>query len=320
MKPKTKHRINTAITAVALIVAVGLLSQRLRAIRPQELIDHLDTLPGSRIFLILISTGISYWILTGFDWVALRFLRKPVAYSQAARAAFVGYSLSKNLGISWLTGGSLRYRFYSRCGMGLKEVTKLILFNTTTFLCGFFFWGGLSFTFSSFRNGPGAYLPDLTIRLIGIGLLALPSLYLTASFLGWKTLSFRRRRWSVPPFHMALMQMTLGVLDVFFAIWILYLFLPPGSIAFTSFFGTFFTGQLLAILSHSPGGLGVFETVMFEMLKDLFSEATLLSSLLLYRIVYFLIPLALGITLLAIDELGLRKRPAVASMLHPEKK
>jgi len=137
LKQKTRNQINTAITFSALMVAVTLLSYRLRAIRLEELTEHLRTLKGSRVLLIFFSTGISYLILTGFDWAALRYLRKTIPYRQVAQAAFVGYSLSKNLGISWLTGGSLRYRFYSRCGIGLKDVTKLILFNTATFLCRF---------------------------------------------------------------------------------------------------------------------------------------------------------------------------------------
>lgn len=301
------------------MVAVALLSHRLRAIHPSELIGYLKTLRGSRILLVLLSTGVSYGILTGFDWLALHFLRKPVPYPQIALAAFVSYSLSKNLGISWVTGGSLRFRFYSRYGIGLKEVTKLVLFNTATFLLGFLFWGGLSFAVFPFKNGSASF-PELTVRLIGLGLLALPSLYLTASLLGWKTLSFRRRKWSIPPFKIAILQLVLGILDVFFTIWILYLLLPAGAITLPSFFGIFFTGELLAILSHAPGGIGIFETAMFEMLKDLFSEQLLLSSLLLYRIAYFLLPLAVGVTLLAIDQWKLHRRPIIASILHPEKK
>ena len=311
---------NTAIMIAALLFAVVVISRRLHAIRPSELIDYLKTLGGSRILLVFLSTGISYAILTGFDWLALRFLRKPVPYHHVARAAFVGYSLGKNLGISWVTGGSMRYRFYSRYGIGLKEVTKLVLFNTTTFLLGFSFWGGVSFLAFPLKNGPSAYLPELTVRLIGLGLLVLPSLYLTASFLGWESLSFRRRKWRIPPVKIALAQMALGALDVFFTIWVLYLILPPGAIPLHSFFGIFFTGELLAILSHAPGGIGIFETAMFEMLKGLFSEQPLLSSLLLYRIIYFLLPLTLGVTLLAMDEWRLRRRPMIPSMLHPEKK
>src|SRR5581483_6742781 len=317
---KTKHRINTAIMLAALLVAVAVLSRRLHAIRPSELINYLKMLKGGRILLIFLSTGISYAILTGFDWLALRFLRKPIPYPHIARAAFIGYSLGKNLGISWVTGGSMRYRFYLRYGIGLKEVTKLVLFNTTTFLLGFFFWGGISFLIFPFKGGPSDYLPGLTVRLLGLGLLILPSFYLTASWLGWKTLSFRRRKWKVPPFKFALAQFALGLLDVFFTIWILYLLLPPGGISLPSFFGIFFTGELLAILSHAPGGIGIFETAMFEMLKNFFSEELLLSSLLLYRIIYFLLPLTLGVALLTLDEWKLRKRPMVASILHPEKK
>lgn len=320
MKQPAKNRINTAISLIALIIAIFLLSQRLRTIHFYELVEHLRSISGLRLALILILTGISYWTLTGFDWIAIRFLSKRITYAHIAKSAFVGYSLSKNLGLSWLTGGSLRYRFYYRCGLTLREVSKLILFNTTTFFLGFLFWGGLSFTAFPLKENLVSYLPSSTLRLTGAGLLSVPALYLLFCFLGRKELRLRHRRWKIAPPRIALIQVTFGILDVFLTLSVLYLLLPPGTIGLPSFFSIFFTGQVLAILSHAPGGLGVFETVMFELMKDLISESSLLSALLLYRIVYFLLPLALGITLLAADEIRLRKGAISVSVLHPEKK
>lgn len=321
MKQSTKNWINTAISFAVMVIAVTLLYHRLRNVSMEALVGHLRALEKTKIFLVLMSTVLSYLVLTGYDWLALRFLKKKISYSRAALASFIGYSLSKNLGISWLTGGSLRYRFYSRWGLGLGEVTKLVLFNTSTFLLGFFLWGGLAFSFFPLvQSDLTSFLPRPALRAIGISLILLPLSYLLLCFSRRKVISFRGRRWTLPPPSIALLQLMFGMLDVFFTLWPLYLLLPAGALKLTSFFGIYFTGQLISILTHSPGGLGVFETVMFEMMKGGISEPALLSSLLLYRVVYFLLPLVLGIALLAIDEIRLRKGSISVTALHPQKK
>lgn len=88
---------------------------------------------------------------------------------------------------------------------------------------------------------------------------------------------------------------------------VLYWILPPGAVSIGTFIGAYFIVEVVAILTHAPGGIGVFESSMLVLLDGRLSEAALLSSLLLYRVIYFLIPMVIGIALLAIDEI--RSRP-----------
>jgi uncharacterized membrane protein YbhN (UPF0104 family) len=58
------------------------------------------------------------------------------------------------------------------------------------------------------------------------------------------------------------------------------------------------------IASHVPGGIGVLESIILSLLPG----ASVLAALLLFRVVYYLVPLALGLTLLALSEVLLKPR------------
>src|SRR5207302_56579 len=56
----------------------------------------------------------------------------------------------------------------------------------------------------------------------------------------------------------------------------------------------FLLAQVVALVSHVPGGLGVFETVMVLLLQPDVPPDLALGSLLVYRVAYYLVPLVLG--------------------------
>lgn len=315
MKTETRNWINTLIGLVALIAAGFFLYKRFRTINIVEVADYLRSLAYIRLLTIILWTAISYFILTCYDWLSLRFLKKKISYPRVALASFVGYSISKNLGISWLTGGSMRYRFYSRWGLNLKDVSKLVLFNTSTFLLGFFFWGGFSFLFYPLEEGVIPFLPKSLFPMAGLLLWGIPLVYLGICSRLNKEITLRGRTWHLPPFKIALSQLFVGAIDVFVTLWVLYLILPPGAISVGTFLAAYFMAEVVAILTHAPGGIGVFESTMLMLLDGRLSEAALLSSLLLYRVVYYLFPLVIGIALLAIDEIRYRPK-SLDAVLH----
>jgi len=312
----TRNWINTLIGLAALVAAGFFLYRRFRTLDLAEVAQFLRAIEPMRLVVIALWTVISYSILTGYDLLALRFLRKRIPYPQVALASFVGSSISKNLGISWLTGGSMRYRFYSRRGLTLKDVSKLVLFNTSTFLCGFFFWGGFSFFFFSVNQTLPAGLPNPMRPWIGVLLWGLLLLYFLICSQSRKTFTFWGRTWHLPPLSIALGQWLLGTVDVFVTLWILFLILPPGAVSLGTFLRAYFIGEVVAILTHAPGGVGVFESTLSILLSGRLPAAALLSSLLLYRLIYFLIPLIIGLVLLSIDEVHYRPGRSPEAVLH----
>ena len=58
---------------------------------------------------------------------------------------------------------------------------------------------------------------------------------------------------------------------------------------------------MLGIASNAPGGIGVFEATMLKTVPA-HSEAALFASLLLFRILYYLVPFFLALALLGAHE------------------
>ena len=73
----------------------------------------------------------------------------------------------------------------------------------------------------------------------------------------------------------------------------MYLLVPDNpNIDFVSLAVVFILATLLGFASHAPGSLGVFDAAMLVALPQ-FGKEELLASLLMFRILYFLIPFAI---------------------------
>ena len=62
------------------------------------------------------------------------------------------------------------------------------------------------------------------------------------------------------------------------------------------------TATLLGFASHAPGGIGVFDAAMLLALIQ-FDREELLAALLLFRLLYYIIPFALSLIVLGVREL-----------------
>ena len=98
------------------------------------------------------------------------------------------------------------------------------------------------------------------------------------------------------------MQMLIGTVEMLAAISALYVLLPAGSAPpFVDFLPIYVGAVLAGIVSHSPGGLGVFETIMLASFPAE-ARADLLAAILCYRLTYTALPFVLGSTALAVFE------------------
>jgi hypothetical protein len=85
----------------------------------------------------------------------------------------------------------------------------------------------------------------------------------------------------------------------------MYLLMPAQpDIDFISLAVVFILATLLGFASHAPGSLGVFEFAMLVALPQ-FGKEQMLATLLLFRILYFLIPFSIAITVMGSRELWL---------------
>lgn len=248
------------------------------------------TLLAAAGFMAMSFLGIALYDLLAVRAVASRHLP---AYIPAATGA-AGYAVSGLLGVSYLTGTAVRYRVYSAFGLDLGTITGVVAVSWSGFLSGLaIVLGGL---LALHPAGLGAVLPISPAVETGAGLALLGTLggYLLWVATGARVLTIGGFALSLPRLPIALALTAAGVLDISGAALTLYILLPADAAVNLSFFFTIFFGAVcLGILSHSPGGLGVFEATIIAGLGAT-GRADVLAALVLYRVIYTILPFAIA--------------------------
>jgi uncharacterized membrane protein YbhN (UPF0104 family) len=250
----------------------------------------------------LVLTALSYIALTGYDALALRQLGLRVRYRIAALASFTSYAFSFNLGFPVVTAAAVRYWIYSRVGVSAVQVANV------TVIAGVTFWLGMASVVGVGlieRAGALAGIDKLPAFVnIALGLLICGGV---GYYLVWVSLKPRRVRlrghlFELPGLLPSAGQTVLGVIDLCCAAAALFWLLPPDmSLDFFTFASVYVFACLLGVVSHAPGGIGVFEATMLNALPGQ-SQESLLASLLLFRVLYYFLPFLFALALLGADE------------------
>ncbi len=309
MPERLRQVIPIAIGLVLFLVALEVLRVELRTVTWHELTAEALRTPPSQLGLALVLTIINYAALTGYDFLAFAYIGKTLPRRRIAMASFLAYAISNNIGFAMLSGASVRYRFYTRWGVNPEELSRIVFSYSVTFWLGLLGLGGLSLVVH-----PLPSLDDLPARqlLIPFGwvLMLVPPAYVIAAIVRRQPLRLGRFEWPMPPPAIAVSQVLLSAGEWTVAGAVLYVLLPPSSLPFLQFLGTFLIAILLGMASHVPSGLGVFEGMMVLLLKPYLTSRQLLPALALYRAVYYLLPLSVAVIGLVADEVRQRRADA----------
>lgn len=307
MKIPLIRYVGPLIGLMLFVAALWVLHQALADYHYQDVVAYLDRLPHAQLFAALLATALSYLVTTGYDWLALRYIRRPLPWPKISFAALLSYAFSNSVGLSLLTSSSLRYRLYSSWGLTAVEIAKIVMFTTLTLWLGILTVGGGVLALDPLELGAVPYLA-LDSRLLGALMLLLPTVYVLLGALRRRPLHWKL--WELPMVRprLALPQLAVGALDWVMAGVVLYALLPvDDGVGFGLVLGVFLVAQIAGLLSHIPGGLGVFESLVLALLGDRLPAADLLGALLAYRSIYYLLPLALAAIALGFYELRRQK-------------
>jgi len=289
------------------VAALWVLHRALAEYRYQDVVAYLEGLPHLQLAAALLATALSYLVTTGYDWLALRYIRRPLPWPKVGFAALLSYAFSNSVGLSVLTSSSLRYRLYSSWGLTAVEIAKIVVFATLTLWLGILAVGGAVLALNPLDLEA---IPNLALdgQSLGFLMLMLPAIYVLLGLLRRRPLELGP--WQLPMVRprLALPQLAVGALDWIVASVVLYVLLPAlGTVGFGHVLGVFLVAQIVGLLSHVPGGLGVFESLVLLLLQDRLLAADLLGALLAYRLVYYLLPLVLAAIALGAYELRHQK-------------
>jgi len=283
-----------AIGAI-LTLALWLLFGELRHYRFRDIAKGLSLYPLSSIALAGLLTFLSYLILTLFDTMGVRYAGASLSWPRTAFTSFLSYVFSYNVGLSIFGSSAVRYRFYSAWGLTPPEIAKIVGFCVFSFWVGLFSMGSLTFILSPPEPVPGLAAFFSWGRWIGIVLGIAVLAYLAVCALNWKGLKIRGVQVRLPSLPLALGEVVVGGLDWLLAGLVLFVLLPASDLGVLRFLAIFMMAQIAGVTSHVPGGLGVFETIIVLSLSSLIPADRLIAALLVYRLVYYLAPLALAL-------------------------
>lgn len=303
------HRAGIAISLLIVAASGVVLFHLLRDIDLSKVLDALLAKPPQSIALAAGFVGLCYVTLTFYDFFALHTIgRGHVPYRVAALASFTSYSIGHNLGATMFTAGAVRWRIYSASGLSVLDVAKM------AFVTGLTIWLGNSVVLAlCFIVEPAAasavdHLPLWINRSIGIVGLAIIAAYVL--WLVPRPRTIGRNGWSVmlPSAPLTGVQIAIGLFDLTVGGFAVYVLLPgTPEVDFITVLVIYVTATLLGFLSHSPGSLGVFEAAVLIALPQ-FSKEELLASLLIFRCLYFMLPLCIALCVMATRELLLATR------------
>lgn len=283
--------------------ALWVITQEVRQYEAADIWAGFQNISRMTWLLAIALTALNYWILTGYDTLAVKFVGKVLSYPRTAFVGVVSYGISNGVGFRFFSGAAVRLRFYRQWGFSLAQIAQIVTFCSFSFWLGLLSIAGFLFVFEPSDLLAQFNLPFTSTRGVGVLLLAIVSGYLILCGLQRQTIHIGR--WQLPQLtiRLSLGQIGLTTLDWATAASVAYALLPPEiELSYGEFVGIYLVAQISGVLSNVPGGLGIFESVLLLLLPSV-SSAALLGTLVAYRGIYYGVPLLTGLLLLGGYEL-----------------
>lgn len=290
------------LVAIAVTVALWLVYRAVSQYTFDEIRDSVAAIPMRNFLAGLGFAALSYLCLTGFDALALRYVERPLPYYKSALASFTSLSIGHNVGVAALSSGAVRYRFYSRWGLSAEDVAKVILFCGLTVGLGLVTLAGLCLLIMPESAGGISGLGPGLARAVGGLCLAVAVLYILLAMFVRGTLKLFRWSFALPKASLAIGQIAVGTANFACVAACLHQMISGQAEAgYLETTTAYVVGNLTALVSHVPGGLGVLEATIAYVLGGSASIGALIA----FRAAYFFIPLPLGLLSLLISEFAL---------------
>lgn len=289
------------LATLALFVA-GLWSlyHLLRDVSLREVETQIRAVSAGHLAGAVAATAAGYAALVCYDWSALRYIGRRLPARSVALGGFLGYAVGNTVGLSALSGGAVRYRVYSALGLGLADIARISAFVAVASGVGATLIGMAALTAYPDALRAALPLPPALVQLVaGAGFVAANALIWWASLRGG-VLHMGRMSLPAPRPGVLGAQMLITAFDMCMGALVLYLLLPhAGTIGYVPFLAVYLAAMMAGIISHVPGGVGVFETVVIAALPASVPVTDAAAALLLYRLIYYILPFVAALAILA---------------------
>jgi uncharacterized membrane protein YbhN (UPF0104 family) len=301
------HRIGPFVVGLIFIGAIWLLVREVNHYNFSEIREALYQIPRRKVAISFILTVLNYVILMGYDLLAVKSIGHPLPLRRIALASFTGFATSLSFG-ALLGGGSVRYRLYRAWGLSNSEIVQLVVIMAITFWFGVFALAGVVFLWKPFQISTDWSLPLSTARPLGPPLILLAIAYLVLTVVWKKPIRIGGKDARLPSFAMSAAQLAVAATDLIVAAACLYVLLPESAdVSYMHFLGVYLLATVVVVLTHIPGGVGIFELIVLTA-SPLENKEPLFAAILIFRVMYFLLPLLIAAILFGAYELRLRSQ------------
>ena len=300
---RLKTYLGVAASVVIATLALYVLYRTFQRISLADVLENIRSMPRERLLLASACAALAFATLAAYEVVVVRYVKHCIGRAKPVVTALIAYPLGHGLGQTVLSGSALRYRMYAPAGFSATEVGATVLLCGMPYVIAFGLLVDLALVLASEQLAPLFRIPAPWLFALGCVGLAKDAAYLF--FVYKREAPIRLGGWSVrlPTLRMTLLQVIVGLVDICLIASVLYLLLPPlAGIAFLPFLAVYLASILVGVLSHVPAGLGVLESMMLLLLPHVPPEQ-LLAAVLIYRVIYEVIPLLIALALWGVYEL-----------------
>lgn len=291
------------------LLLVFLLVHEARSIAWPEVLAAVRAYPLATLLAAALLAAASLSLYSCFDLLGKRYTGHTLSAPKVMTVTFVSYVFNLNLG-SLVGALALRYRLYTRLGLHYGTITRLLSLSMLTNWLGYVLVAGAVFSLQPAELPPGWHLSRLGLRGLGLVLLAAGAGYLLLC--AWsprRCFTVRGHDLRLPALRLAALQALMGMGNWLLMSGIVFTLLP-GHLTFPSVVSVLLIAAIAGVITHIPAGLGVLEAVFIALLSHQLAKHEVLAALVMYRLIYYLAPLALAALVYALLEALLPKAPS----------
>ena len=316
-----RTRLTTAAGFIGgmLLVAVSLrvMARQVHGATAHDVLRGALDISRTRLAAAVLLTAAAFLVLIVYDVLALAYVGRRLPLKHVGFASFVSCGIGHSVGLSLFTSAAIRYRLYAAWGLTTREIARVVAFNSVTFWLGILttlgvalIWQGQALSLDLHRE---------TNMLVGLGVacVLLVVSYLALCIVRYRGVTIGPKQFSVPSPQLAALQTAVASLDWILAATILLVLMPPhAGLGASVLVAMFLVAQVVALVSHAPGGLGVFDAMMLAMLAPWMPVSSAFSALVAFRVIYYGGPLVVATLLFVGREIALQRHRVQRAARH----
>ncbi len=288
------------VAVLLLGAAAFVLWRTFREIRPEDVLQAMGAWGWRISALAVLFSALSFLLMGIVEWIGLRWAGARVDLGTATAGFIISSGIAHSLGSTLIVSGAIRARIYAGHGVSLRQVAATTLFQAIAFTLGLSAVAGVGLLLAGSQEiAAVAGLDGVVADALGLILLGSVAAYLGLCAVFHRPVRAFGHSIRLPTLRMALTQLGLGVIDSAMAAAIIWILLPAGSVGYFTFVGAYAPSVVAGLISHVPGGVGVFEGSLSALLGGL-PAAPLAAAFLGYRLAFFVLPLLVASLGLAI--------------------